>query len=158
MFLRVFTLLVLLIFCTSCNQLIGFDNSKSEALDTLVDFSSVDLSPSFPLCDSIIAKQEKSACFRNTIHAKIGAELLQYSFVIKDSISETIIVHLLITAKGTIVLDKIQSSKNINIQLPALDSLLKVSVRNLPKIRPAIKRGIPVTTKYSLPIKIHLKE
>jgi hypothetical protein len=136
----------------------GLDDSKIAPLDTTIDFSSVDFSPSFPVCDSIITKQEKSTCFRNTMHAKIGAELQKYSFTIKEAISETVVVHLLISANGTVVLDEIQSSENIQIQLPALDSLLKVSVRNLPKITSATKRGIPVITKYSLPIKIQLKK
>tara|TARA_B110000091_G_scaffold206208_1_gene242734 strand:+ start:4561 stop:5037 length:477 start_codon:yes stop_codon:yes gene_type:complete len=158
MFLRVFAFLIFLLFCSSCDLVIGLDDSKTEPLDTIIDFSSVDFSPSFPVCDSIITKQEKSACFRNTMHTKIGAELQKHSFTTKKAISETVFVHLLITANGTVVLDEIQSSENIQIQLPALDSLLKVSVRNLPKITPASKRGIPVVTKYSLPIKIQLKE
>ncbi|CAI8334383.1 MAG: Uncharacterised protein [Polaribacter sp. SA4-10] len=158
MFLRVFAFLLLLLFCNSCDLVMGLDDSKIETLDTIIDFSSVDFSPSFPVCDSIITKQEKSACFRNTMHAKISSELQKHSFIIKEAVSETVFVHLLISANGTVVLDEIQSSENIQIQLPTLDSLLKISVRNLPKITPASKRGIPVVTKYSLPIEIQLKK
>jgi|TARA_B110000908_G_scaffold38089_1_gene45889 hypothetical protein len=158
MFLRVFAFLLLLLFCNSCDLVMGLDDSKIETLDTIIDFSSVDFSPSFPVCDSIITKQEKSACFRNTMHAKISSELQKHSFTIKEAVSETVFVHLLISANGTVVLDEIQSSENIQIQLPTLDSLLKISVRNLPKITPASKRGIPVVTKYSLPIEIQLKK
>ena len=155
MFLRVFAFLLLLLFCNSCDLVMGLDDSKIETLDTIIDFSSVDFSPSFPVCDSIITKQEKSACFRNTMHAKISSELQKHSFTIKEAVSETVFVHLLISANGTVVLDEIQSSENIQIQLPTLDSLLKISVRNLPKITPASKRGIPVVTKYSLPIEFN---
>ena len=156
--MRVFAFLLLLLFCNSCDLVMGLDDSKIETLDTIIDFSSVDFSPSFPVCDSIITKQEKSACFRNTMHAKISSELQKHSFTIKEAVSETVFVHLLISANGTVVLDEIQSSENIQIQLPTLDSLLKISVRNLPKITPASKRGIPVVTKYSLPIEIQLKK
>ena len=158
MFLRVLAFSILLLFCSSCDLVMGLDNMKTVPLDTIIDFSSVDFSPSFPVCDSIITKQEKSTCFRNTVHAKIGAELKKNSFTIQEAISETVVVHLLISAKGTVVLDEIQSSENIKMQLPTLDSLLNVSVQNLPKITPARKRGIPVITKYSLPIKIQLKK
>ena len=158
MFLRVFAFLLLLLFCNSCDLVMGLDDSKIETLDTIIDFSSVDFSPSFPVCDSIITKQEKSACFRNTMHAKISSELQKHSFTIKEAVSETVFVHLLISANGTVVLDEIQSSENIQIQLPTLDSLLKISLHNLPKITPASKRGIPVVTKYSLPIEIQLKK
>lgn len=158
MFLRVLAFSIFLLFCSSCDLVMGLDDSKIAPLDTTIDFSSVDFSPSFPACDSIITKLEKSTCFRNTMHAKIGSELQKHSFTIKEAISETVVVHLLISANGTVVLDEIQSSKNIKMQLPSLDRLLKVSVQNLPKITPARKRGIPVVTKYSLPIKIQLKK
>jgi hypothetical protein len=55
-------------------------------------------------------------------------------------------------------LDHIESSKSIRKILPKLDSLLKSSIGKLPKIFPANKRGIPVTSKYRLPISIQLKE
>ena len=114
-----------------------------QLLDTIVNFSSVDTSPSFKVCDSIIDKQKKTNCFRTTIHQKIGAELQKHQFVIRDSISEIVYVDLLINSKGKIILEAMDSSEEIKIKLPKLDSVL---------------RGIPVTTKYRLPIKIQIKQ
>ena len=74
-----------------------------QLLDTIVNFSSVDTSPSFKVCDFIIDKQKKNNCFRTTIHQKIGAELQKHQLVIRDSISEIVYVDLLITSKGKIV-------------------------------------------------------
>ena len=152
-----FFLFILLSFY-SCDKFTFSKNNKNlQILDTIVNFSSVDTSPSFNICRAIIDKQKKSECFRNTIHQKIGAELQQHEFIIKDSISEVIYVDLLITSNGSIILESIESSKKIKEQLSKLDSILKVSVDRIPNIYPAIKRGIPVTTKYRLPIKIELK-
>ena len=67
-------------------------------------------------------------------------------------------MNLLINSEGKVVLEEIQSSQNCKRQLPELDSLLFLSIQNLPVIYPAIKRGIPITTKYRLPIIIELKE
>ena len=157
--MRVFSFLLLMIFCTSCNKLSVLNSTKPiKALDTIVDFSSVDTSPSFKICDSIIEKTKKTTCFRTTIHKKISDKLLQHKLTIKDSISEIVFVDLIISSKGKFVLDEIQSPENIKKELPQLDSLLKGSVAKLPVIYPAIKRGIPVTTKYRLPIRIQLKE
>jgi len=158
MFLRVFFLLVVLMFFTSCDKFSFAKKSSIGTLDTIVDFSSVDTFPSFKICDAFIDKEEKAACFRNTIHQKIGEKLQQYSLTTKDSIDEIIYVDLIINAEGRFVLDAIQSSNKIKKELPQLDSLLKASVVSLPKILPANKRGIPVTTKYRLPIRIQLKE
>ena len=63
---------------------------------------------------------------------------------------------MIINSEGIFTLDAIQSSNNIKKVLPHLDSLLRESVAKLPKIHAANKRGIPVTIKYSLPIRIKL--
>ena len=156
---RVFSFLIVLVFCVSCNELSFTKKNKTNALiDSLLDFSSVDVSPSFKVCDSIIDKSKKTDCFRMTIHQKIGEELAQYSFTIKDSISEIVWIDLRINSKGLIAIDEIESPEKIKKELPELDSLLDVSIKKMPIIFPALKRGMPVTTQYRLPIKIQLKE
>tara|TARA_B110000503_G_C7134541_1_gene408251 strand:+ start:960 stop:1433 length:474 start_codon:yes stop_codon:yes gene_type:complete len=157
MFLRFFTFLLVIVFCTSCDKLSFTKNKDLQVLDTVVDFTSVDFSPSFKVCDSLIDKTKKAACFRNTIHKKIGAELQKHSLTIKDSIDEVVFVDILINSKGEVVFQEIISTENLKQQLPQLDSLLQQSVQKLTNIYPAIKRGIPVTTKYRLPIRILLK-
>ncbi|MCG1035860.1 hypothetical protein KI686_05575 [Polaribacter sp. DS7-9] len=158
MFLRV-TFFIMLLFCfTSCDKLSFSKKIEVPVLDTIVDFSSVDVFPSFKVCDNIIDKEEKEDCFRATIHQKIGEQLQKHTFTIVDSIDEVVYVNLIINAEGLFILDSTQYSDKIKKELPKLDSLLKFSVEKLPKIHPAIKRGIPVTTKYRLPIRIQLSE
>lgn len=156
--MRVFSFLIVMIFCTSCDKLSFSKNKNNEQLiDTIVDYTSVDTFPSFTVCDSIIDKIKKQDCFRNTIHQKIGEELQKHTFTIKDSIDKMILVDLIINAKGEIVFDGLNSEK-IKTELPELESVIRKSVGNLPKVLPAVKRGIPVTTKYQLPIRILLEE
>lgn len=156
--MRFLVVLILVVFCTSCDKFPFTKNKDLQVTDTIVDFTSVDFSPSFKICDAIIEKSAKSDCFRTTIHQKIGEELQKHLITSKDSIDEVVFVNVLINIKGEIIFDEISSSENIKEQVPKLDSILKESVRNLPKIYPAIKRGIPVSTKYRLPIRILLKE
>lgn len=156
--MRVFPFLILIIFLTSCDKF-SFSKTKNiQTIDTIVDFTTVDTFPSFKVCDSLIDKTRKQDCFRKTIHQKIGEELQKHSLAIKDSIDETIFVDLIIDSKGEIVFNKIKSSEKIKKELIDLDSLVQISVKSLPKVYPAIKRGIPVTTKYQLPIRILLEE
>tara|TARA_B110000046_G_scaffold183389_1_gene219430 strand:+ start:3869 stop:4345 length:477 start_codon:yes stop_codon:yes gene_type:complete len=158
MFLRFFTFLIVVIFCTSCDKFSYSENKNLQVADTIVDFTSVDFSPSFKVCDSLIDKEKKSNCFRNTIHKKIGVELQKHSLTIKDSINEVVFVDILITKKGEVIFQEITSTENLKQQLPQLDSLLRQSVQKLAYIYPAIKRGIPVTTIYKLPIRILFKD
>ena len=158
MFLRVFSFLILLMFCTSCDKFPFSKKNQLSDLDTVINFNEVDFSPSFKICDSIIEKAAKSDCFRSTIHQKIGAELQNHIFTIQDSIDEIVNVSLIIDSKGKIQFEKMDASEIIKIQLPELDSVISASIQTIPAIYPAIKRGIPVTTKYTLPIRIQLKE
>ena len=158
MFLRVFSFLILLIFCTSCDKFPFSKKNQLPDLDTIINFNEVDFLPSFAVCDSLVEKDAKSACFRTNIHQKIGEELQKKVLTIKDSVDEIVIVHLLIDAKGILKLEQIEASEVIMEQLPTLDSLLAISIQNISKIYPAIKRGIPVKTKYILPIRVQFKE
>lgn len=146
------------LFCgVSCSYFSSDAKKQTQLLDTIVDFTKVDVSPSFTICDSLI-DDEKTACFRKEIHNRFAEELLKHPIKITDSINEVVTVFLLIDAKGKVSLKNIQSSEVIQKEIPMLDSLLIVSVNNLPVLQPAIKRGIPVATQYQLPIKIQLKE
>ncbi len=155
--MRIFSLLLLMILLTSCDKFSLTKSKNIQPLDTVVNFTAVDTYPSFKNCDAIIDKVEKQNCFRNTIHTKIGEELLKHTFTLQDSVNETVLVNLIIDKNGVINFESLQSSKKIQEQLPLLDSLVEASVKSLEKIYPAIKRGIPVTTKYQLPIKIKLE-
>ena len=44
-----------------------------------VDFTSVDVSTSFKVCDSLIDKDKKNSCFRSTIREEIANSLAKYS-------------------------------------------------------------------------------
>lgn len=158
MLLRVFSFLTVLLFCTSCDYF-SFRKERIETpIDSIVDFSSVNSFPSFKVCDSLIEATKKETCFRNTIHQKIGEELSKHTIKVKNAIDETVMVKLQISEKGKIHFIKKESTVNIEKELPQLDSILKVSIAKLPNIYPAIKRGIPITTEYSLPIRIKLED
>ena len=51
-----------------------------------VDYTSVDVSPSFKVCDSLIDKDKKSSCFRTTIRQEISSSLANQSIQVAQSI------------------------------------------------------------------------
>jgi len=157
--MRLRSLFLILVLSTlySCDKITGFQKQEIPVLDTIVDFSSVDTSPSFSDCDSIIEKEPKTRCFRNTIHKSIAKQLQEYTFELDTVIDEEINVFIKIDAKGMPILVQMETSNAVTVQLPQLDSLLRTAIENLPKMYPAIKRGIPVETQYQLPIKIQLE-
>ena len=146
----------LLLLITSCDFLSPPKQGNLQAYDTIVDFTKVDVSPAFNRCRSL-SEEEKSKCFREEIHERFTNSLQEYLFVIQEGIEEEVLIDLLINAEGKFILKNITASKDVNQQLPELDSILKSTIEKLPQIQPATKRGIPVATQYHLPLKIQTK-
>ena len=122
-----------------------------------LDYSSVDVSPSFRVCDSLIEKGKKDTCFRSTLRQEIFSSLAKQSIQVPQSVDETIEVAITIQSNKEVKLTSIKSSDSLMAIVPSLKAILKKSVGELPAVYPAIKRGIPVTTVYKLPIRIAVK-
>ena len=153
--MRYFLLICLLFSFTSC-EYFSFENNKNiEKID--VDFTSVDVSPSFKVCDSLIEKDKKNNCFRTTLRQEISSSLAKQYIQVPQSVDETIEVAITIQSNKEVKLTSIKSSDSLLVILPSLKAILKKSVEELPAVYPAIKRGIPVTTVYKLPIRIAVK-
>ena len=155
--LRLVFLLSLIALIQSCQFFPIGTNSTIENVETIIDFSSVDVSPSFAICDSLLEKEAKTACFRTTIHEHLFKSLSAQHIVALNSISEIIQVHLEIDKKGIVSLQSIEATNEFKQSIPSIDSLIQVGLKSLPALFPAIKRGIPVTTHYQLPIQIAVK-
>lgn len=129
---------------------------NQEMIDTIVNLKEIDTFPSFSVCDSIIDKSQKTNCFRTIIHREIAKSLADRNIKVRKSINETIIVTITIQADGKMVLKTIDASSNLYKEIPQFKEYIKKSIVELPKVFPAIKRSIPVTSEYKLPIRIKL--
>ena len=142
---------------TSCDYFSFEKNKNLEKIDMDVDFTSVDFSPSFKVCDSLINKLKKTDCFRTTMHQEIYESLTENYIQLKKDVDETIVVVIKIQADKQVVLASIKASDSLLKYIPSLKEMIKKSIADLPDVYPAIKRGIPVTTQYKLPIRIKLE-
>jgi hypothetical protein len=154
---RVISLILLLIISTSCKYFSFEKKSNLQEVDTIINFSSVDASPTFLACKDLIDKEAKSNCFRATIHKYISEGLSKHKLETKIPINEVVEIEVIINNKGVVTVKNIQSSALVKASLKGLDSIIRISVEDLPKISPATKRGIPVTTQYKIPIQIQVK-
>lgn len=124
------------------------------AVDTIIDFNSVDVFPLFPKCDSISSQADQKICSQIKLSQHINASLSSTQIMTSKKINDTIFVKLIIDKTGKVILNDIKSSEFIQQQIPKLDSLIADGISSLPKLKPAIKRDMPVTTQFSLPIVI----
>ncbi len=133
-----------------------FDNrslkESIQVVDTIVDFNKVDAFPLFPNCKNIPSRQKQQVCFQMEMAQHIYASLKAYQFNAADKVHDTVLVKLKVDAAGKTSLSSIRISRKTSQLLPEFDSIVKLSLKNLPDLLPAIKRDMPVATEFTLPI------
>ncbi len=137
----------------SCDYFQKSNKNQKQDLDTIINLKKVDTSPYFEDCKHLI-DQEKTNCFRQVMQRKITNLLQNYSDISTISIDKKVILFLKIDKKGKVSISDIKPSEFIEKNIPNFENYIKKSVDSLPKLYPALKRGIPVTTQYKMPIHI----
>jgi hypothetical protein len=123
-----------------------------QEIDTVVDFNKVDAFPLFPNCSDIPSREKQQICFQLEMAQHIYASLKKFTLNSKEVVNDTILVRLKVDNLGKTSLSSIDISEDTKSQLPEFDSILKLSLQNLPILEPAIKRNMPVATEFTLPI------
>lgn len=122
-----------------------------EELQTF-NWNDVDEYPTFSVCDSMSSKEEKKACFVQTLTGFITNYLQRDTIIVTQDIHDTINLNFKVSASGDLILLDTKIDSLTNTEIPNIKQLLTESLDSLPKIFPAIKRGQQVTTEFTLPI------
>ena len=154
-----FIFLLLLISSFFAFDYFSFERKKRlHELDTIIDTSTVDVFPSFSVCDTIIHKEKKVNCFRETIHKEITRSLVEEEIKVKKTVDETIEVVITVHSDHRLTLTSLVASEYLLMIIPDFEARIKKSLQKLPKVRAATKRGIPVTSEFKLPIRVTLDD
>ena len=142
-----------LFFFFSCelniNKKISVDQILDEEWKTF-NWSDVDEYPSFSTCDSLLSL--KKECFIFTLSNQISVDLISNTKTVNRIIQDTVILKFTISKDGEIDFDELIVDESIIDLRSLIDLSFKSSIKKLPKIFPAIKRGQQVNVKFSLPI------
>jgi hypothetical protein len=155
--MKYLTILFFILCFTSCDY---FDKKKITSQEILQEdlqtfnWNEVDEYPTFASCGSSSTKAERKHCFETTLSLHIISQIAQEKIVVTKDINDTIIIKFLISDIGELSVLEIKSSAQIKTQIPEIDSFLIQSLKGLPKILPAFKRGQQVKTEFKLPIVI----
>lgn len=145
-------ILVLLVF-SSCEYFSFKKPVKNKVpLTDSIDYCKVDEFPIFPECDSIPSLEKQRICFQIEMSKYIYQALDTIDLKAKDMLNDTLIVKIIVDKNGSTRLSSIQKSVSFSHKMPNINSIVKASLKNLPKLQPAIKRGIPVDAEFSVPI------
>ena len=140
---------------TACNWSASREEKTQELVSQeiqSIDWEDVDKYPLFADCDELVSKQEQKKCFMTTLLRHFSDTLHESEFVVQEEIRDTIFVDFMMEDTGSITLMNIHNAEKVNEQLPDFDNQIEKSLSSLPKIEPALKRGIPVRAKFRIPI------
>jgi hypothetical protein len=145
---------VLVVF--SCN----FETKKISSEEVLelesrtLNWKEVDEYPAFEDCQNEMELLAARECFEREVTENIYAYLSKQQPVVTESIDDTLYLYIQISSKGRPEIDSVKIDSMLTNQLPELRMWLDQSIDSLPKIYPASKRGVPVSTVFKMPIVI----
>ncbi|WP_411029927.1 hypothetical protein [Spongiimicrobium sp. 3-5] len=117
-----------------------------------INWNDVDQYPLFLDCDETASKEGQRACFENTLLTHFSMALQDFEFIFDEEFQGTAYVDFLVDNDGTLKMLKIEKHDSIDTQMPEFDGIIARSLKSLPRVEPALKRGIPVSAKFRIPI------
>ncbi len=154
--LACFLLIVLLTACDYFEkQKVNSEDLLEEELQTF-NWNDVDTYPTFNSCEAMTTKEDNRVCFQNTLLQYVNGYLARQNIVVTEDVYDTIRLKLIIDNKGLLQIEDITLKPETESQIPEIDSLLRQSIKGVPKIFPAIKRGQQVTTAFELPVIVRI--
>lgn len=122
-----------------------------------IDWNDVDQYPLFDDCDETVSKTAQRECFENTLLLHFSMTLQDFEFALDEEVDDTIYVDFLVDREGGMSVLDIQENNMIKEQIPEFDAIITQSLKSLPRVEPALKRGIPVNAKFRIPIVLNTK-
>ncbi|MEH6406925.1 MAG: hypothetical protein V7767_06580 [Leeuwenhoekiella sp.] len=151
--------LMVLLALSGCKDIetkkVSSDTFLKEELKT-INMSELDEYPTFESCDYLQNKEEKWVCFEQKLASNFYEYIQSQNLVFTQQLQDTVWINLAVSAKGEVIINRILIPVAITQDVPQLDGWLHQSLDSLPKIYPAIKRGIPVKTTFKLPVVIQV--
>ena len=147
--------LFLVSLCFSCQYFEKKVPNEKELLEKQlkeINWNEVDEYPSVADCEKLTDETQRKQCFfeflTTTIQQKLAVDTLSTLFPKLDTIE----VKVTVFPNSTMEFEPQFPKDSVAYDTIKIDSLLRIRLVNFPKVNPAIKRGIPVKTKFVLPV------
>jgi len=148
---------ILCFFClfTSCKW---FDSRETRTRKLVqaelksIDWNDVDQYPLFSDCDESNSKEAQKNCFEQTLLLHFSSTLHDFEFVLDQEVDDVIYVDFLVDREGAISVLDIERNDAVQDQIPEFNGVITQSLKSLPRLAPALKRGIPVNAKFRIPL------
>jgi len=126
--------------------------------EVIIDYTVVDAYPLFAECQGLADNSAQNICFENTFKEKVELSLKQEQFITTKIFTDTVYAKILVDASGKFSVEAIEMSDMATLALPQFDSIFRADINKMPLLlQSATKRGIPVNSRFKLPIIIRAK-
>ena len=159
--MRQLCILSILCMLTSCDFFTSKEEKTSELVNEQlqqIDWTAVDNYPLFDNCDETVSKIAQRNCFEKELTKHFSKSLREYDYRINAQTDPKILVDFLINQDGRITITDIQKDSALDTEMPEFDKIITKAIKNVPPLAPALKRGIPVRTKFRIPIMLKTVE
>ena len=120
-----------------------------------IDFTKLDRYPVFYGCDSTANPIVIKLCFEQSVASYLQKDLDTCHYMNLSALKDTgLIVHIEVSNEGVCSLIEIEKINSVEEALPGLESQILESIKNFPGITPAKKMGVPVTSRFMVPLYI----
>jgi hypothetical protein len=147
--------LFLVSLCFSCQYFEKKVPNEKELLEKQlkeINWNEVDEYPSVADCEKLSDATQRKQCFfeflTTAIQQKLAVDTLSTLFPKLDTIE----VKVTVFPNSTMKFEPQFIKDSVAYDTIKIDSILRIRLVNFPKVNPAIKRGIPVKTKFVLPV------
>lgn len=119
-----------------------------------IDWKNLDAYPSFKKCEPKATEKAKKECFEEEITSQIFRVLGKHEVVLKDSVYERLELTIRISPQGKASMENLKISDSLAAQIPQIQEWIREALGNMPEVYPGEKRGIPVSSSFTLPLVI----
>ncbi len=117
-----------------------------------INFNELDQFPLFEDCDETAAKFTQRDCFQNTLLLHLSMTLQDFQFRTEERLRDTVWVDFLVDRNGGISVLGMDRHPELMEQNPEFEQIISGSLRSLPRLQPALKRGVPVSAQFRIPL------
>lgn len=159
--MKQFSIFILLLFLNSCQYFEKKVPSEKELLQKelkSINWKEVDEYPTVAECETISDKKQRQKCFFEVMSQLIQEKLNVDSLSILYPDLDTIQVKVTVFPNSKMKFEPEFQKDSVVYDTIRIDSILHARLVDFPKVNPAIKRGLPVKTQFTLPIIIKAKE
>ena len=159
--MRALACFICLLLMTSCDWFAPGDVKTRKWVELemqSINWEELDQYPLFENCDEMAGKQEQKACFESTLLEQFTRTLSEFEFVLDTTVQDTLYLDFLVSHEGELQVLDIEHNEKVADQIPEFEGVVIQCLKVMPRPQPALKRGIPVSAKFRIPMIIETED